>query len=151
MNETFRAGFNFSQCQQSYSLPSTDTNLVLICISNYTSEISSFSYDKKTRKVTRTNVIELPLTHFLGSVMDIEERQLILFTKSFADDNGTDNEMVVHIFAVPNSVIWIGNTTVDDDSQMQINDAKLISYNTHSRRGVLISSVKFDSVLNKTY
>jgi|LauGreDrversion4_2_1035121.scaffolds.fasta_scaffold18309_4 hypothetical protein len=48
--------------------------------------------------------------------MDIEERQLILFTKSFADDNGTDNEMVVHIFAVPNSVIWIGNTTVDDDS-----------------------------------
>jgi|LauGreDrversion4_2_1035121.scaffolds.fasta_scaffold54196_4 hypothetical protein len=60
--------------------------------------------------------------------------------------------MVVHIFAVENTVIWIGNTTIDnEDSQMKLNDARLISYNTHSSKGVLVSSVQVDPALNYTY
>ena len=55
--------------------------------------------------------------------------------------------MVVHIFAVQNSVIWIGNTTINQGA-MQWNTVETISYNTHVKRGVLISQVTNDPATN---
>jgi hypothetical protein len=57
--------------------------------------------------------------------------------------------MVVHIFAVQTSVIWIGNTTIDD-GDMRYNDVASISYNTHAKRGVLVGLPHASNLTNDT-
>lgn len=52
------------------------------------------------------------------------------------------SQMVVHVFAVQNSVIWKANTTISPDPNqvllMNLNTAQSISYNTQAKRGVLV-------------
>ena len=120
MNETFIAPFNFSQCQESYSLPAVEDDkwhlhgdLILICINRVKYEISTFSFDAVNAKLTQTNVITMPMTEFLGAAIDMEMRMLILFTySSDSTDAYIGTGMVVHFFAVENSVIWKANTSV---------------------------------------
>jgi hypothetical protein len=149
MSETFTAEFDFSQCKSSFAIPASDGNLVLICINNQTQEIWSYSYNRNTSDISQTNVIQMPFTEFLGSAVDMNERRLILFTKTYASDMVAASEMVVHIFAVQTSVIWIGNTTIED-GDMQWNDVASISYNTHAKRGVLVGHPHASNVTNDT-
>lgn len=149
MQETYTADFDFSQCKNSFAIPARDGNLALICISNNTQEIWSYSYNRDTKSVSQTNVIYIPFTEFLGAAVDMNERRLILFTKTYATDMVADSEMVVHIFAVENSVIWIGNTTIDS-GDMQWNDVSSISYNTHAKRGVLVGHPHASTQTNET-
>ena len=73
----------------------------------------------------------------------MEMRRLILFTNTTPGD--TDSQgwllsyLVVHIFAVQNSVIWKANTTITGDGLMKLNTIGSMSYNTAAKRGVLIS------------
>lgn len=99
--------------------------------------------------ISRTNVIEMPFNEFLGSAVDMNARRLILFTKTNASDMEAASEMVVHIFAVQNSVIWIGNTTIED-GDMRLNDVASISYNTDAKRGVLVGLPHVNNLTNET-
>lgn len=60
----------------------THGDLVLICINRVTSELSTYSYDALATNLTLTNIIPMPMTRFLGAVIDMDLRRLILFTNS---------------------------------------------------------------------
>lgn len=83
----------------------------------------------------------------MGAAIDMDMRRLILFTNttnSIDSSAWISSQMVVHIFAVQNSVIWKANTTITDDYLMSLNNIASVSYNTHAKRGVLVSKVDTD-------
>lgn len=89
MSETFWAPFNFSECQDSYSLPAVEDapwhshgDLVLICVNRVTRSVSTYSFDSSSQNLTLTNLIAMPMTSFLGAAIDMQLRRLLLFTNS---------------------------------------------------------------------
>ena len=67
-------------------------------------------------------------------------------------DQWIAHPMVVHAFSLLNEVIWKGSNTIISatDKYMEFNTIEEVSYNTKSKRGVLIGNPYSDPITNVT-